>query len=142
VIGGGSWGTALVHLLLEKGHRVRFWVLEDKTAQQIKQKEENSTYLPGISLQGSLHVSTSLEDALVNPDLILFSVPSQFSRVILTQMVPFLSKPVPVVSATKGVEIDTLCLMTDMMKQVLPTGFHQRLVVLSGPQQHPEDPLP
>lgn len=133
VIGGGSWGTALVHLLLAKGHRVRFWVLENHTAQQINQKQENSTYLPGVSLQGSLHVSTSIEEVLLDTDLILFSVPSQFSRGVLTQMLPFLSHPVPVVSATKGVETDSLCLMTDLMKQILPKGFHQKLAVLSGP---------
>lgn len=133
MIGGGSWGTALTHLLLEKGYRLRLWVFEEEVARQIREKGQNETYLSGISLKPSLHVTHSLEDALQGSSLIVFSVPSHFARAVLSKLAPLLSQPVPIVSATKGIETDTLCLMTDVMEQTLPSLSHPYLSVLSGP---------
>jgi glycerol-3-phosphate dehydrogenase (NAD(P)+) len=133
VIGGGSWGTALAHLLIEKGYVVRLWVFEKEVVRQILEKRENETFLPGIYLNPSLHVTNSLEEALEDSSLLVFSVPSHFARGVLSTLAPLLSQPVPIVSATKGIETDSLSLMTDVMKQTLPSSVHPYLAVLSGP---------
>ncbi|HXN07169.1 MAG TPA: NAD(P)H-dependent glycerol-3-phosphate dehydrogenase [Nitrospiria bacterium] len=132
VIGAGSWGTALAILLSSKGE-VRHWAFEKEVAETINRDRENKTYFPGVVIPLGVKATNSLEEALADTDLVIFVVPSHAARSVLSQMVPFLRKPVPFISATKGIENNTLLLPTQIMKEVLPRPFHARLCALSGP---------
>ncbi len=133
IIGGGSWGTSVAYLLSEKGHSVLLWVFEEEVAREILEKRENRTYLPGIRLQNSVRVTTALENAVQGSDLLLFAVPSHVARSVLSRLAPLLSESIPIVSATKGIETETLCLITEIMKEILPVFCRGSLAVLSGP---------
>ena len=50
VIGAGSWGTTLAHLLAAKGLKVNLWVFEEELCETIRRTGENSIYLPGHRL--------------------------------------------------------------------------------------------
>jgi glycerol-3-phosphate dehydrogenase (NAD(P)+) len=136
VIGAGAWGTALARHLAAAGATVRLWAHEPEVVESIREKRENIRFLPGIPLPPSLTPSSSLHDALQDADWLIFAVPSHVARAVLAQIGPVLagrSDPMPVVSATKGIEEDSLLLMTQVMQETLPASLHGSLTVLSGP---------
>lgn len=133
VIGAGAWGTTLARHAANKGLRVRLWAHEREVVETIRDKQENTVFLPDVRLPPSLSSTGSLEDAVRQADLLIFAVPSQFARSVLQQLAPLLPRPVPLISATKGIEEDTCKLMTQVMCDTLPSSMHDRLLVLSGP---------
>jgi glycerol-3-phosphate dehydrogenase (NAD(P)+) len=133
VIGAGAWGTALSMLLADKGHDVTLWMYEKDLAEETSRTHENRVYLPGFTLPSSINVTSSLEIAAKNKDLVLSVVPSHTARTVAKQFAPFLSKDTIIVSASKGIEIETLMPLSDVFRDVLPKEFHNRLCFLSGP---------
>ncbi|MBI4700920.1 MAG: NAD(P)-dependent glycerol-3-phosphate dehydrogenase [Deltaproteobacteria bacterium] len=133
VIGAGAWGTALAHLLAAKDEEVAIWAYEPEVAAQIGEHHENRTYLPGIALPAGLRASTSLADVLGGRELVLCVAPSHVLRAVMTEAAPFLPVGATVVSATKGIENETLMTMSEVLEDVLPLSCHARLAFLSGP---------
>jgi len=133
VIGAGAWGTALAKHLAEKGLRTVLWAYERNVVDSIISKRENQLFLPGVALPPSLKVTNTMAEAVEDCDSLLFVVPSHVARLVLHQVAPLLSRAIPIVSATKGVEEDTFKLITQVMQDVLPPAIHDRLMVLSGP---------
>ncbi|MBH0188298.1 MAG: NAD(P)-binding domain-containing protein, partial [Nitrospira sp.] len=114
VIGAGAWGTALAKHLAEKGMTVRLWAYEHDVAQAINAKHENPMFLPGVTLPRTLVATSSIADAVDGCQGLLFVVPSHVTRSVLTALAPFLAKPIPLISATKGIEEETAKLMTQV----------------------------
>jgi glycerol-3-phosphate dehydrogenase (NAD(P)+) len=133
VIGAGAWGTALAKHLAEKGVETRLWAYEREVVDAIKGKHENPVFLPGVVLPPSLLATGSLSDLTERCEGLIFAVPSHVARPVLRELVRSLSAPIPFISATKGVEEDTLNLMTQVMTDVLPPAMHRDIMVLSGP---------
>jgi glycerol-3-phosphate dehydrogenase (NAD(P)+) len=133
VIGAGAWGTALANLLAVKGMPVRIWAYEREVVEAIRSKHENPVFLPGIKLHQNITPTGALADAIHQATLIIFAVPSHAARTVLSQLTVLLSSPVAFISATKGIEEDTLLLMTDVMKELLLPMTHKGILVLSGP---------
>lgn len=133
LIGAGSWGTCLAALLAEKGHPVRLWVYEKELVGQILAKRENPLYLPGVKLSPLVAPTASLEEALKSATLVVLATPSHVFRGVLAQAVPHLAEAVPVVCVSKGIEHETLMLMSQVLREVLPGPFHEKIAVLSGP---------
>lgn len=133
VIGGGSWGTSLALLLTGEGHSVSLWVHEKELVEDISKRRENSLYLPGVLLPDTIRPTSSIEEAVYGSSFILFVVPSHVARSVLTQLAPFLPPDVPVVSATKGIENNTLMLMEEVFCDCLPARYHHNVAFLSGP---------
>lgn len=133
VIGAGAWGTALAKHLAEKGLEVCLWAYEQDVTDAINRTHQNPTFLRGVVLPATLNATSSLPEAIDACDGILFVVPSHVTRPVLTQLTSSLSKPVPLISATKGIEEGTARLMTQVMEEVLPASMHGLLMALSGP---------
>jgi glycerol-3-phosphate dehydrogenase (NAD(P)+) len=133
VIGAGAWGTALAKHLADKGLVVTLWAYEREVLDSITLKRENQLFLPGVTLPASLTITNVLAEAVEACDGLLFVVPSHVARLVLQQLAPLLSRPLPIVSATKGVEEDTFKLMTQVIGDVLGPALHDGLMVLSGP---------
>ena len=138
VVGAGAWGTVLSWLLAEQGYRVNLWCYEPDLVMAIRNSRENLGYLPGVFLPRNVLATSSMEIALEDANSIVFAVPSHAARSVLSQMVEFLTEPRPILSVSKGIETDTLMLMTEIMKDVLPASMHDRITVLSGPSFAPE----
>jgi len=133
VIGAGAWGTALAKHLAEKGLDTRLWAYEREVVDAINGKHENPVFLPGVALPPSLVATGSLTDLTEQSEGLLFAVPSHVARPVLRELVRSLPTSIPFISATKGVEEDTLNLMTQVMGDVLPPAMQRNLMVLSGP---------
>jgi glycerol-3-phosphate dehydrogenase (NAD(P)+) len=133
VIGAGAWGTALAMLLAHNGHDVTLWMYEKDLAEETARTRENRVYLPGFTLPGSILVTSSLETAVRDKPIILSVVPSHTVRAVASQFAPFLSTDAIIISASKGIELETLMPLSEVFKDILPKEFHDRLCFLSGP---------
>lgn len=133
VVGAGSWGTALGSVLAGKGWDVVLWDVDTEPLEQVSSRHENARYLPGIELPPTLRADPDLGRALAGTDLLVLSVPSTAVRSVATMLLDHPFADVPIVSATKGVETDTLMTMSEVLEDVLPTEHHHNLAFLSGP---------
>jgi glycerol-3-phosphate dehydrogenase (NAD(P)+) len=133
VIGAGAWGTALAKVLADKGGDVLLWSRREDHAKDVREARENRRYLPGIALPPNLRVTASLEEALRGREIVVLVVPSHALRGVLVSAKPFVEESAVLVSATKGIENDTLMLMGEVVEDVLGPKAAARLTVLSGP---------
>jgi glycerol-3-phosphate dehydrogenase (NAD(P)+) len=132
VLGAGAWGTALAAVLAQKGHRVTLWSYEPHIAESINRDGVNP-YLEGISLPEGLEAETDLAAAVAGAALVVSASPSQFVRRVMTSAAPHLEPDVVLVSASKGIELDTLLRMDEVVSETLPEAIARGLCILSGP---------
>ena len=133
VIGAGSWGTTLANLLAKKGFQTRLWAREAEVVAELNQRHENGVYLPGFTLDDRLEATTSIGDAVAGADVVVSVSPAQHVRSVMTQVAAAMRPDALVVSASKGIEKDTLCTMAGVLRDVLPAGARDRAAFLSGP---------
>jgi glycerol-3-phosphate dehydrogenase (NAD(P)+) len=133
VIGAGSWGTTLADLLAKKGHDVTLWAYEPELVDEMATTGINGIYLPGISLSPRLRFTNSLRDAFEGKGLILCVVPSQLVRGVIRSVLPVLPAEALIVSASKGIELDSLMTVSQVYAELMPPPLFQRFSVLSGP---------
>ncbi len=133
VIGAGSWGTTLANLLAEKGYLVTLWCYEKDLAERIQSTKINDLYLPDFTLSNNLKATSDLAAAVSGKQMLLFVTPSQVTRQILKQALADVSPQAVIVSASKGIENDSLMLLSQVFEEVLPTSLHQNIGFLSGP---------
>ena len=135
IIGAGSWGTALAVTLSNKGHDVNIWDINKEHLKSLKEKRENVPFLPGVKLNDKIKVVFSIEEALKDVDIVLFSAPAQHFREALKSAMPLLKKEMVVVNVAKGIEQKTLMTMSQIAEELAP---ELKYVVLSGPS-HAEE---
>jgi glycerol-3-phosphate dehydrogenase (NAD(P)+) len=133
VIGAGSWGTTLANLLAKKGKDVTLWAYEPELAVEMAETGVNAPFLPGIGLSPRLRFTNSLQEAAADRDMLLFVVPSQSLRGVLRTILPFLPKDAVIASASKGVELETLMLVSQIYEELLPAELYRNFAALSGP---------
>jgi len=136
VIGAGAWGTSLSIVLGRKGtHHVRLWAHEKAVRDSIASRRINELFLPGQSIPDQVLVTGSFEDALQNAEIVVSVMPSQHCRALFEKMRAFLKPGMLFVSATKGLEEDTLLRMSEVVSLVVGSdgGFQPRIGALSGP---------
>jgi len=135
VIGAGAWGTGISIVLGRKeSHRVRLWAHEKEVCDSIAQRRVNEKFLPGCSVPDSVTPSNDLASAIDGAQIVVSVMPSQHCRSIFEQMRAHLRPGTLIISATKGLEENSLLRMTEVIVQVLDNGGHRpRVGALSGP---------
>ncbi len=131
VIGAGAWGTALATIFARNGHRTRLCVRREDQRGLLAATRENAAYLPGVALPESLAIGDCSPGAVSTAEIVVVAIPSRFARAALAQVAPAIRRDAIVVSATKGIEVDSLKTMTQMLAEIMPRGV--RLAALSGP---------
>ena len=124
VIGAGAWGTALAMLLADKGHEVTLWMYEQDLAEETARTRENRVYLPGFRLPGSMSVTSDDRKSSNRQESCTLRGAFPHGPSVTRQMLPFLSTDTVIVSASKGIEIETLMPLSEVFKDVLPKEFH------------------
>lgn len=133
VLGAGSWGTAL-SVVLQEHNNVTLWNALPDTLNIIQKDSQNTKYLPGISLE-NINLEYDLAQAVQGKDMILIAIPSKFYRNLLDQLKTLTSEAQIIISATKGIELDPIRTMTELIEEIIP---HKAAVALSGPS-HAEE---
>nr|WP_240430990.1 NAD(P)H-dependent glycerol-3-phosphate dehydrogenase [Mycobacterium kyogaense] len=131
VMGAGAWGTALAKVLADAGNGVRLWARNPERAAEINRSHCNPGYLD-VPLPASIRATGDCVEALDGACTVLLAVPSQTLRANLTEWAPYLGADTTLVSVAKGIELDTLMRMSQVVAQV--TGADAaRVAVISGP---------
>ena len=131
VVGAGSWGTTLAHLLAEKGLTVRLWVREPEVYADLQRDRINQTFLPGVRLSSRLTFSRDSRRSCRDAAVVLMAVPSHVFREVLRALKPSLPPGAVLLSATKGMEIDSMLTMEGVTREEL--GPEVPYAVLCGP---------
>jgi glycerol-3-phosphate dehydrogenase (NAD(P)+) len=129
LLGGGSWGTT-VAALVARNAPVTLWARNADVVEEINSKHTNERYLPGATLPDTLRATADIADAVAHADVLVMGVPSQSFRSVLEEVKPHLRAWVPIVSLTKGLELDTRKRMTEVVNEILPG---HPVGVLTGP---------
>lgn len=133
VLGAGSWGTALAKLLAEGDKKTVLWARRPEQAEAIQTQRENRAYLPGFPLPDSLEATSDLERALSGAEMVVSVVPTHGLRDVLGRAAALTPPGVPIVSATKGIENDTLKLVSELFEEHWQAELHGNLTYLCGP---------
>ncbi len=133
VIGAGSWGTALAFSLSNIGHTIQLWAYEEEVVESIRACRENKLFLPGFKLPDCVAASASLSSAIRDAEIVLTVIPSHVCRAIYEKMLPDLHPEMIFVSATKGLEVERLMRMSEVIRSVVQRRFAPKLTILSGP---------
>lgn len=131
VIGAGSWGTALAAVLADKGYGVTLWSRGSEVADGVNRSHENRAYLPGVRLPPSIRATTDLRSSIADAELVLTAVPSHAMRATMDVAAGALAPDALVVSASKGIEDETLLTMHGVIADAV--GGPERVCALSGP---------
>jgi len=137
VIGAGAWGTAISIVLGRKRvHKVRLWAHEPEVRDSIAARRVNEMFLAGQLIPETVRCTNSLQEALEGAEIVVSVMPSHHTRQVFESMRPHLRAGMLFVSATKGIENDSLLRMTQVITEVLSKGeggFRPRIGALSGP---------
>ena len=132
IVGGGSWGTALALHAARRWETVRLWIHDPELERSVRRERVNATYLPGHRLPENVVTSAAVPEVVEGAGTILFAVPSHHLRGVVQQAASGIPAEAAVLVATKGLEVETLLRMSEVVASAarLPVT---RIAVLSGP---------
>jgi glycerol-3-phosphate dehydrogenase (NAD(P)+) len=130
VIGAGAWGTALADLLAASGHDVRLWALEADVASSINERHENARFLAGVTLAPALVATNDQAAAVDGAAVVVYATPSNHLREVARAAAACVRGDAILAVASKGIELGTLALMTDVVATEVPG---REVVAISGP---------
>jgi len=133
VLGAGSWGTALAHLMGSQGHDVTIWAMEPEVVQGINEEHRNPVFLKEAHLPETVGATESITEAVAGAQMVLMVIPSQFVRERMVAVRDHIPRDIPIVICSKGIEQGSLCTMHQVLTEELPGKHHKGICVLSGP---------
>ncbi|MEM6812032.1 MAG: NAD(P)H-dependent glycerol-3-phosphate dehydrogenase [Pseudomonadota bacterium] len=128
IIGAGAWGTALAQNLSNSGLDVMLWAREEDVANSINTEHKNNLFLKDLPLNESIKASHNKDD-LSGCDLYILMTPAQHLRSIIDDFANII-KDNPFVIGSKGIEIETGSLLSDVVLEKLPDAIFG---FMSGP---------
>lgn len=134
IIGAGSWGLALGLLLNEKGNDMTLWCYQEEEKENILLHRENKRCLPGLKIPLEMSITSSIEEAVKDKDILVIAVPSNAIRGTIKLIKPYIGADTIIVNVSKGIEENTLL----RLSQVISSEVENKTVILSGPS-HAEE---
>jgi glycerol-3-phosphate dehydrogenase (NAD(P)+) len=132
VFGAGSWGTAFSVVLADANNDVTLWARREDLCATINDKRENTEYMPGVELPDAVDATHDPEKAVEGAEFVVLAVPSQTLRGNLEAWAGLIPADAVVVSLMKGVELDSLKRMSEVIAELTGAG-PDRIGVVSGP---------
>jgi glycerol-3-phosphate dehydrogenase (NAD(P)+) len=129
IIGAGAWGTALALAARRAGNDVVIWAYEAEIVTAINDVHENTLYLPGVALDPAIRATADLAEA-ATADALLLAAPAQHMRTTIAPLAGHLPPATPLIVCAKGIEQETLALMSEAVAAVFPQN---PVFILSGP---------
>ena len=135
-LGCGSWGGALGKLLSEKGIGVIMWHRKAEVVNHLI-NTKNHYLIPELIFPSNVNFTNDISSAIKSSEIIVLALPSQSIRNVITKNKSSFNKNHIIVNISKGIEIDTLMTVSEVIDDVLD-GHHKSVVTLSGPS-HAEE---
>ncbi|MGR6836494.1 NAD(P)H-dependent glycerol-3-phosphate dehydrogenase [Syntrophomonas erecta] len=138
VLGAGSWGTAQAVLLSRKLDSLVLWGRPEDGIEDMRTGRENTRFLPGVKIPNNIEITSDLEQALDNIEVLILAVPAQVVREVVKRVGPVLHGHPVIVNTAKGIEINTGMRMSQVIEDEMGRGIRDSYAVLSGPS-HAEE---
>jgi glycerol-3-phosphate dehydrogenase (NAD(P)+) len=132
ILGAGAWGTAIAQALALHGERIELWTWQAAHAESMARARENVEFFKGFPLAANIHPTADLHAALNGADFCVLVIPSTAFRATLHAAKSAFAE-IPLVVATKGIEVDSLMLLSEVIEDVLGGDARARTAILSGP---------
>jgi glycerol-3-phosphate dehydrogenase (NAD(P)+) len=130
VLGAGSWGSTVAHLVARNGHPVHLWCRRTEQAQEINEKRTNERYLGELKLSDNIVATDDLAKTIQDASLLFIIVPSKSFRSVCAEAAPFIQPDHLVVHGTKGLEPESYKRMSQIIAE---ESCARQIGVLSGP---------
>ncbi len=131
VIGGGSWGTTIVHLLTRNpANRIKLWVRNPEVVETINSTQRNPKYSGDTDLTDRVEASIDLEYVIRQCPLLFLVVTSASARQVLHDMGAYLDGSQILIHCIKGFEHTTFKRISTIIRE---ETCCRKLGVLSGP---------
>ena len=134
VMGAGTWGMGIAILLSHNGHDVTVWSAVPAEIEMLTTTHRHVN-LPEAEIPENIRFTGDIQEALAAPDVIVMAVASVFTRRTAKSAAPYVKDGQVIVNVAKGIEEDTLALLTQQISQEIPQA---EVCVLSGPS-HAEE---
>ncbi|WP_318343739.1 NAD(P)H-dependent glycerol-3-phosphate dehydrogenase [Flagellimonas baculiformis] len=132
VFGGGSWGTAIVKMLLENLDSVGWYMRSDSAIRYIKKEGHNPNYLGSVEFEvDQLVMSHDINTIAEASDVLIFAIPSAFLESELSKLTLSLKDKI-VFSAIKGIVPETGLIVGEHFHEHYGIPF-ENIGVLTGP---------
>ncbi len=136
VIGAGSWGTALAHVLGVGGCDVMLWARKPEVCEGINERHRNPRYLTDCDINAHVRASVDFGEVLTDAAAVVIVTPSSVIRQTCENIAPFVDASTPIVVCSKGVEEGSGLVPVEVLEAEL--GGAERLAALAGPN-HAEE---
>jgi glycerol-3-phosphate dehydrogenase (NAD(P)+) len=133
VIGAGGWGTALSVVAARAGCDVWLWSRSAAVVEEINRERVNTAYLGSHEIPESVRATVDAREALHDVRIVILAAPSHATREVLEYLRASVEPEMVLVSATKGVEVETCKRISEVVGEVLGREASSRFVCLSGP---------
>lgn len=130
ILGTGAYGLSLALTLKEQNHEVTTWTKFEEEKKEIEINHEHKKVLPNIRIPEDLNITTNLEEAIINKDLIIIAIPAGFVDTTTQELKKYITKDQHICIASKGIEQDTCLFVTDVVEKHISTD---KISVISGP---------
>jgi glycerol-3-phosphate dehydrogenase (NAD(P)+) len=137
IVGTTTWGLTLARMLARKGVGVRMLARTEEEIQRLDQEYPAHPKIGKIKFP-KLKYTTSAATALNDANAVLLVVPSQSMRENIRWVAPFLNKSMLIISASKGIEIETGRRLSQVISEEIDPRFRYNITVLSGPNLYAE----
>ncbi len=134
VVGDGSMGTTLAHVVASAGHRCALWCGDPETARAIGRDHRHPARAQ-LELSPALVATASLEEAVAGASLVIVAVPSAGFRETGRRLGALVGPEQVLLSATKGIELRTLRCMSTLLQE---TTASEAIGAITGPNITPE----
>lgn len=131
-LGAGAWGFCLATLLAGKGYDVISWTIEKELADRLNRGEDHPNLKGNHPLPG-MRFTTDLAEAVKDADVIVEAVTAPGIRPVFKQLKHALSKNIPIILTSKGIEQDTGLILPAVAVEVLGKEHADMIGCISGP---------
>lgn len=125
VIGAGSWGTAVAHILSRNCNSVHIWSRNRAIIDDINNSHQNTKYFQNAKLNGNI-IATNDIGFFYEADYIFLAIPTQSIRDFFKTYSGFKGK---VIICSKGIELKTL----KFPKEIVEEFIRSEIYIFSGP---------
>lgn len=138
ILGAGAWGLALAHTLMDNGHEVLLWTIDEEEVKTINEQHITGKYLKGLGVEFNelVKATSSLEDAINYSKYILITLPTQIIRKVLSNV--SLKEKKIFINGSKGIEIATGMTISEIINDIFEEKYLEGNVTISGPS-HAEE---
>ena len=135
VVGGGSWGTTIAHLLGKSGNKVLLWLRDPQLIETINRQHQNPKYTETMPLSENITAIGDLQQLAQHCAIIFVTVPSHGFREVAYLLGNYVTGDQIIISGCKGLEANTRCRMTSIIQEETCV---KKIGVLAGPNLYKE----